>query len=459
MRAFTIFLFFFIGIHSFAQENVRQKQLIKEAQFNHQNFYENPKKAFETAVLIVKEAEKINSPIAELTALMTHCKYFRNNSDFENMMIFANLLEQKARLYNQPTYEASAKVYQSEIYYQNSQPEKWNEALNAALKLLEKSPPSDSLTWITKSNVYACFSNYHQDFESRLKYIKKSIGVKDEALGENAIQDELYLRYSNLAVVYYKHKIDSAKYYALWSLAQSNPNLDSEFNNYLVLTKASLIEKNYQQVLAYAEKAEKIKGYKDWYSIQLLYDNIIATYDSLDDEKNILKYKSKSDSLSILISQNRNKYLLRALNENDKQKLSKTSIILISLGGILLIILFYLIFKKRKKKNLNSIETKENVEVYDYSKLIEFLKNKDKSFMIHFDEAYPDFSKKLLELNPKMVQSEIEFCALLKLKIPTKDIAAYTNIEAKTVRNKKYRIRRKLEIPEGVDIYQWFNEF
>lgn len=375
------------------------------------------------------------------------------------MMVYANLMEQKARLYNQPTYEASAKVYQSEVFYQNSQPEKWNEALNIALKLLEKSPPADSLTWITKSNVYACFSNYHQDFESRLKYIKKSITVKDEALGENAVQDELYLRYSNLAVVYYKHNIDSAKYYALLSLAQSNPNSDSEFNNYLVLTKASLVEGNYQQVLDYAEKAKQIKGYKDWYSIQLLYDNIIATYDSLNDEKNVSKYKSKNDSLSILISQNRNKYLLRALNESDTEKWSKTSIVLISLGGISLVILLYLLLKKRKKKDSDSTEINENPESYNYSNLIETLKKKDKAFMTYFDEAFPEFSQKLIKINPKIVQSEIEFCALLKLKIPTKDITKYTNIEAKTVRNKKYRIRKKLNIPDGADIYQWFNDF
>lgn len=459
MRGFILFIFILVSAFSIAQENVQQRKLLKEAQFNHQNFNQNPKKSFEKAVSIVKEAKKISAPVAELTAIMTQCKYFRNNSDYENMMVFANLLEQKAKFYNEPTYEASAKVYQSEIYYHNSQPQKWKEALNAGLKLLEKSKPQDSLTIITKSNIYACFSNYHTDFESRLKYIKKSIAAQDEFLDEKSRAKELYLRYSNLAVVYYKFKIDSAKYYALLSLSQSNPNLESKYNNYLVLTKAALHEKNFQDVIHYAEKAEKIKSYKDWYNIQLLYDNVIEAYKNLNDEKNVLKYKSKKDSLAILISKNQNKYLLRALNENEQPLFGKMFVIIASIAFILLVVIIYLILKKRKIKNFNSEQVLEIEPQYDYSKLVEMLKKKDKSFMIHFDKAYPEFSKKLLDLNPKMVQSEIEFCALLKLKIPTKDIATYTNIEAKTVRNKKYRIRKRLNIPDGIDIYQWFNDF
>lgn len=77
--------------------------------------------------------------------------------------------------------------------------------------------------------------------------------------------------------------------------------------------------------------------------------------------------------------------------------------------------------------------------------------------MNYFDEMFPGFSKKLLEINPQIVQSEIEFCSLLKLKISTKDIARYKYITPKTVQNKKYLIRKKLNIPKEIDIYQWFD--
>jgi len=71
--------------------------------------------------------------------------------------------------------------------------------------------------------------------------------------------------------------------------------------------------------------------------------------------------------------------------------------------------------------------------------------------------VFPDFTPKLIKTNPNLNQSDIEFCALLKLKIPTSDIARYKFITIKSVQNKKYLIRKKLDIPKGVDIYNWFS--
>ncbi|WP_294296360.1 LuxR C-terminal-related transcriptional regulator [uncultured Chryseobacterium sp.] len=77
--------------------------------------------------------------------------------------------------------------------------------------------------------------------------------------------------------------------------------------------------------------------------------------------------------------------------------------------------------------------------------------------MFAFESLFPEFSEKLLKINPELQQSEIEFCALLKLKLTTKEIAKYTFIETRTVQNKKYRLRKKLEIPHQVDIYHWID--
>ena len=99
----------------------------------------------------------------------------------------------------------------------------------------------------------------------------------------------------------------------------------------------------------------------------------------------------------------------------------------------------------------------ENQARHNYSQLLQMLEQRDPAFMNYFDEMFPGFSKKLLEINPQIVQSEIEFCSLLKLKISTKDIARYKYITSKTVQNKKYLIRKKLNIPKEIDIYQWFD--
>src|SRR5690606_19280983 len=74
----------------------------------------------------------------------------------------------------------------------------------------------------------------------------------------------------------------------------------------------------------------------------------------------------------------------------------------------------------------------ENQNGKEYSKLLEMLKKNDPAFMAYFNEVFPDFFQKLVDINPKIIQTEIEFCALLKLKIHTKDIARYRNITHRT---------------------------
>ncbi|WP_435524705.1 helix-turn-helix transcriptional regulator [Chryseobacterium indoltheticum] len=44
------------------------------------------------------------------------------------------------------------------------------------------------------------------------------------------------------------------------------------------------------------------------------------------------------------------------------------------------------------------------------------------------------------------------------MKLSTKDIARISFIETRTVQNKKYRIRKKLNIPQNADIYQWIDQ-
>lgn len=455
MRAFTILFFFLTVNFSNAQENSVQLQLLKEAEQNHNNFDENPQHSFERAGLILKQANEIEAHKAELTALMTQCKFYRSAADYENMMLFARNLEAKANEYRESAYIAGALVYQSEIYFNNSQSQKWKTALKRALDILEKSPHDDSLTIIGKSNVYVCLANYHKDFKTKLSYIRKSVELN---LKYKKMED-LYRNYTNLAVIYYDQNLDSSKYYAQLSLDAGAKN-EHVFINYIVLGKAALKEGNYEKVIDYGQRAEELKGHKEWANLQSLYNNLIEAYDKLNDTKSAAKYRSKNDSLKILISENQKKYLIRALNEKEKPVIGKGIWIILSVGFIFFIFLIFLILRNRKKRNvLEENRILENETQYDYSKLVELLQKKDKSFMMHFEEAFPDFSRKLLELNPKMVRTEIEFCALLKLKIPTKDIAIYTNVEAKTVRNKKYRIKKKLNIPDGTDIYQWFHDF
>lgn len=56
---------------------------------------------------------------------------------------------------------------------------------------------------------------------------------------------------------------------------------------------------------------------------------------------------------------------------------------------------------------------------------------------------------------PSLVTSDLLICAQLRLGFYTKEIARYTKNSVRAVEGKKYRIRKKLNIPANEDINVW----
>ncbi|SIS87649.1 helix-turn-helix transcriptional regulator [Chryseobacterium gambrini] len=73
-------------------------------------------------------------------------------------------------------------------------------------------------------------------------------------------------------------------------------------------------------------------------------------------------------------------------------------------------------------------------------------------FFERFQIFFPGFIPAILEINPNLIHSELYFCALMKLDFDTKKIAQCTNNSIRAVESKKYRIRKKLNIPSDINI-------
>ncbi|KAA2222621.1 tetratricopeptide repeat protein [Chryseobacterium sediminis] len=118
-----------------------------------------------------------------------------------------------------------------------------------------------------------------------------------------------------------------------------------------------------------------------------------------------------------------------------------------------------IINKLKLKKNSLKEETdelKNHVETKQLEEVIELARRNDSSFLLKFKELYPDFIKSLLKINPDLENSELTFCAMLKLRFSSKEIADYTFVQHRSVQQKKYRIRKRLNIPGDTDIYDFF---
>ncbi|UFH32422.1 hypothetical protein LNP04_01560 [Chryseobacterium sp. C-71] len=104
-----------------------------------------------------------------------------------------------------------------------------------------------------------------------------------------------------------------------------------------------------------------------------------------------------------------------------------------------------------EKERLNNLLEKTD-RINFSGELYDLALSKNSLFITYFKSQYPDFFEKILQNSPTIISSELEVCAMLKLNMGTKEIATATNSTIRAIENKKYRIRRKLNISSDTDI-------
>ena len=75
------------------------------------------------------------------------------------------------------------------------------------------------------------------------------------------------------------------------------------------------------------------------------------------------------------------------------------------------------------------------------------------------EKVSQDFHIKLKRQYPDLTQKEYELCLSLKAKLSTKEIAAIRNMTTDSVKKARSRLRQKLNLEKGKDLYQFFESF
>ena len=79
-------------------------------------------------------------------------------------------------------------------------------------------------------------------------------------------------------------------------------------------------------------------------------------------------------------------------------------------------------------------------------------------FEEHFDLLNDNFIKRLSKAYPFISFEELKMCALLKMKLSTKEIASKLNLSSRGIETKRYRLRKKLNLPKGENLIQFFDQ-
>ncbi|AQX07849.1 hypothetical protein BAY32_12270 [Elizabethkingia ursingii] len=109
-----------------------------------------------------------------------------------------------------------------------------------------------------------------------------------------------------------------------------------------------------------------------------------------------------------------------------------------------------------KIENLEEQHKKEKLSESDISEMIRLAQTNDSIFIERFDLYFPTFFNSIRNASKApLTLSDLYLCAMLKLNFSNKQIALYSNSTVKSVESKKYRLRKKIEIPADQDFTIW----
>ncbi len=470
IRLILLFILFFY-VKAYAQPQKNISLLRNKVAENSRLFETNIDSAFLNLNGLIKESRKLKDSLSEVKLLEKKCRYFYNKNRIDSLMQASLQLQKASDRYHNEFYTVMADIYLAHTYSVNKLYDKALVQLDHAYSTLQDNQSSGKDVFYARANILSSFANVYIDkkeprnaVQKLREQIRSSIELKDPKESANF----RYLNYSNISKVYIEYNPDSAYYFARKSIdirPKKIPEDKSMIDNYSVIGKYYQYRNDDENAVKNFHKALKI-GKR--IGIEL---NVISIYESLRDIYRKKKNKDSADFYeneiklyNLRVLQSKYNSLQEVISKDDQEQKQSSDRLFLILGIALILvsgISLFLYFKFKKKKEAEektASEPQVNINLHEaYKNLIAFLENKDPGFMFAFEDVFPGFSEKLLNVNPDLQQSEIEFCALLKLKLTTKEIAKYTFIETRTVQNKKYRLRKKLEIPQQTDIYHWID--
>lgn len=322
------------------------------------------------------------------------------------------------------------------------------------IKLENRAYKSDSLLYYLEKG-YNIAKGLNKKFSYRNFYLASfSLDLGKEYFNRNNfLKSKEYLSEFNTSMEEEKEKGGYSTYFLIFG------NIENK-------------NKNYTKALEYFDKSIQAFQKSKLYPNELIeiYSGKAEAYSGLKDYKNQALYVEKAKKLADSIYSSKIEILNNTLSVEGHNKygeqLPNTSIryVLVLIILIITSVIEIFIYRAKGKKkikdqfmvpvemNLSNLDTKN---IKDLKELIELVKNNDKSFHLEFSKVFPTFNQNLLNINGMLTHSDLEYCALIKLRFDTKEIARYKNVTVNSVVSKKYRIRKKLNISTKDNIYTW----
>lgn len=80
-------------------------------------------------------------------------------------------------------------------------------------------------------------------------------------------------------------------------------------------------------------------------------------------------------------------------------------------------------------------------------------------FTMYFDEVNQNFTSELLKKHPSLTQNDLRMCALTRLNMTNKELAAILNISVTGVEKSRYRLKKRLDLTSKDDLAAYLRGF
>jgi AraC family transcriptional regulator, chitin signaling transcriptional activator len=180
------------------------------------------------------------------------------------------------------------------------------------------------------------------------------------------------------------------------------------------------------------------KAYSNYYFIQkqklIEENNLLLEIKELENEQQLMKLRNEQLSLDVDTKSRELAVSTMSLIKKDellsliKEDLKKTS-------------------DEGSSRSIKSVITTINKNISD--------DNTWNVFKEAFDTADKDFLKKVKLAHPSLTPNDLRLCAYLRLNLSSKEIAPLLNISVRSIEIKRYRLRKKIELPHEKGLVEY----
>ncbi|CAI8715266.1 TPR_REGION domain-containing protein [Chryseobacterium sp. IT-36CA2] len=422
--------------------------------------------------LILKDSRQINYPKGKSYACYNLALAYSMQYRYSKSNYYLNVMESEFKNLNEDDEGIAVNILYSMNYKGTKMYDEALKRLKRNLVLVNKIKSDSARRFNRIVTLVEMAKNYMEkkDYDSATYYSRLTVEeAKKSKKTDTGLNTSLKIAILTLVETKIKqNKIDSAEYY--FKSAQSVPIAlgNNEFRTFQLLGDINRVKNQNDSAIVNYQKAiilaKKVKNYK---KLSELYNSISEVYRKTEETQQEKKYQllhnTLDDSLKVIENENLKDTVNLLVTDKQKPLADKNNllILIICIGVISFIIIGFFIKKRERKKNeiidTKEQETKQLTQQLNiaFEEVVQLAKKNDPTFMTRFQEVYPSFFPKLLQIEPDLQNSELKFCALLFLNFSSKDIAEYTFIRARSAQTRKSRLRKRLNIPSEEDLYIW----